>query len=98
MPTYEFDAVLYRWAARSDSWIFVNLPEDAADEIEDLAPQPRRGFGAVKVEARIGTTIWRTSIFPSKEAATFVLPVKGPVLRPRGLGEGDTVRVSVTLV
>lgn len=96
--TYEFTASLYRWEARTESWVFVNLPEEMADEIEDAAPEPRRGFGAVKVEVTVGGTTWRTSIFPSKEAATFVLPVKKAVLKAEGLAEGDTASISLTTV
>ncbi len=98
MPTYTFDATLYRWEARTDSWIFANLPEDAADEIEDLAPQPRRGFGAVKVEVTLGTSVWRTSAFPSQSAKTMVLPIKRAVLTKERVGEGETVSISLTTV
>lgn len=98
MADYAFDATLYRWEARTDSWVFANLPEDIADEIEDAAPEPRRGFGAVRVEVTVGATTWRTSIFPSKQAATFVLPFKRAVLRAESVGEGDTVRVALTTV
>src|SRR5690349_21694653 len=33
-PTYEFDAPLWRWDARkTDSWVFVSLPTDVADDV-----------------------------------------------------------------
>jgi len=89
---YDFSADLYLWEARTDSWAFANLPEDVADEIEDAAPEPRRGFGAVRVEVTVGGTTWRTSVFPSKEAATFVMPVKRAVLKAEGLTVGNTVQ------
>ena len=94
----QFSGELYLWDSRSDSWVFVNLPEDLADEIEDLQVGPRRGFGAVKVEVTVGTSTWRTSIFPSKSAATFVLPVKRQVLRAESLAPGDHVAVDLELV
>lgn len=94
--TYRFSADLYLWDARTDSWVFANLPEDVADEIEDAAPEPRRGFGAVKVEVTVGETTWRTSVFPSKEAATFVMPVKRAVLKAEGLAVGDRVDFVLT--
>lgn len=98
MSTHHFTARLYLWQARTDSWVFADLPEDAADEIEDVAPLPRRGFGAVRVEATLGATTWRTSVFPSKEQGTLVLPVKRAVLRAEGVGEGDEVQLTVTTV
>jgi len=98
MTHYRFAATTYLWAARTDSWVFVNLPEDAADEIEDAAPEPRRGFGAIKVEVTVGRTTWRTSVFPSKHDATCVLPLKRAVLKAEGIAVGDTVTVSLRTV
>lgn len=98
MQRYSFRGSLYLWEARVDSWVFVDLPEDLADEIEDLQHGPRRGFGAVKVEVTVGSTTWRTSIFPSKERATFVMPVKGAVVKAEGLALGDEIEVTIALV
>src|SRR5674476_14245 len=71
--TYEFDAALWLWAARqADSWTFVSLPTDIADEILDLAGGVSRGFGSLRVNVTIGDTDWRTSIFPST-SGTYVL-------------------------
>jgi len=96
--TYTFTAELYLWEARVDSWVFANLPEDVADEIEDAAPEPRRGFGAVKVEVTVGSSTWRTSVFPSKQDATFVLPVKKAILKAEKLAVGETVRIILRTV
>lgn len=95
---YEFTGELYLWQARTDSWVFTNLPEDIADEIEDAAPEPRRGFGAVKVEVTVGNTTWRTSVFPSKEARTFVLPIKRAVLKAESLAAGDSAQISLRTI
>ena len=95
---YDFTAKLYLWAARTDSWVFANLPEDVADEIEDAAPEPRRGFGAVKVEVTLGASTWRTAIFPSKQDATFVLPVKKAILKAESLSVGESVKVSLRTI
>lgn len=91
MTAYRFEASLYLWEARTQSWVFADLPFDVADEIEDLQTGPRRGFGAVKVEVTVGATTWRTSIFPSKERRTFILPVKRAVLTAEALAPGDPV-------
>ncbi len=93
---FEFDAALWRWEARTETWTFVSLPTDVADEVLDLAGPVERGFGSVRVEVTIGTTVWRTSIFPSSD--TYVLPVKKSVRAAEGLSIGDTVRVRIHLV
>lgn len=93
---HEFDAELWPWEVRSDSWTFVSLPTTVADEVLDHAEPFTRGFGSVRVEVTVGATVWRTSIFPSKD--TYVLPVKKAVRRAEGLSVGDTVRVRLRLV
>ncbi len=97
--TFEFDAALWRWAARrTDSWTFVSLPTDVADDILDVAGHAERGFGSLRVEVLLGTTTWRTSIFPDSKAGTYVLPVKRAVREAEGVGEGDTAHVTLTLL
>lgn len=94
----EFDAALWQWEARrSDAWTFVSLPTDVADDILD-AVSVRRGFGSVRVEASVGATTWRTSVFPSAEQRTFVLPVKRAVRRAEGVGVGDTLGVRLRVL
>jgi len=51
-----------------------------------------RGFGSLKVSAKIGESTFKTSVFPSKELG-WLLPVKASVRKAEGLGEGDAVAV-----
>jgi hypothetical protein len=44
-------------------WYFITLPQEQSDEIRAHAFGSPRGFGSVKVEARIGEIAWRTSVF-----------------------------------
>lgn len=57
----------------------------------------RRGFGAVKVEVRIGESRWQTSIFPQKAGGWF-LPIKKPVRLAEGLDFGDVVEGELELL
>ncbi len=95
----EFDAELWLWSAKEgDSWVFVSVPEDVSDEIRDLSGPPR-GFGSVRVEATIGATTWRTSVFPnSSEPGCFALPVKKAVRRSEDLDIGDTATIRLRVV
>lgn len=95
-PTYSFDGHLFAAAAEA-AWVFVLLPADAADEIGELVPR-RRGFRSVRVAARIGTTEWNTSIFPSKADRSFVLPIKRAIRDREQIDVGDTARVTIRLV
>lgn len=97
--TYEFDAQLWLWEARTaDSWTFLGLPPEIADEVLELAGPYARGFGSLRVEVTLGGTVWRTSIFPDNRARTYVLPVKRAVRRAEGVAAGDTVHVRLALL
>ncbi|GAA5196490.1 DUF1905 domain-containing protein [Rugosimonospora acidiphila] len=94
-----FDAELWIWdARRTETWVFVNLPAEVAEDIRDLDSGPRRGFGSVRVRVTIGGSTWRTSIFPSSADNTYVLPVKRAVRDKEGLDVGDTAAVTLELV
>jgi len=95
----EFEAELWIWDARKgETWTFVSLPVDASDEIRDLTGAQRRGFGSVRVRARVGATTWQTSIFPDSKVGAYVLPIKAAVRKAQSLSAGDTTAVSVELI
>jgi hypothetical protein len=101
MTEHEFTAELWRWQARDEetgsAWFFVSLPEEVADAVDDEAG-PRKGFGSVRVEVTVGGSTWRTSVFPSAEEKTFVLPVKKAVRTAEGLVEGGPCVVRLRTV
>ena len=96
----EFRAQLWIWEARPDEgWTFVSLPEDESEEIREMTGGlERRGFGAVRVQARIGGTIWRTSIFPDAKSGCYVLPVKKAVRKAQRIEAGDAADVVVEVL
>lgn len=90
-----FEAPLWRWKGES-AWHFISLPTELADEIEDrFGGGP--GFGAVKVDVTVGSSRWSTSLFPSTEHETYLLPVKKAVRVKERLDEGDPVRVDLDI-
>lgn len=101
MSEFAFTASLWRWAARDDdnggSWFFVSLPFEVSDAIDEESG-PARGFGSVRVEVTVGGSTWRTSVFPSAERKTFVLPVKKAVRIAEGVDEGGSCEVRLRLV
>ena len=94
-----FDAELWIWdTRRGDSWTFVSLPAEAAEEIRDLAGGPRRGFGSLRVRVTLGGSRWTTSIFPDSGRGSYVLPIKRAVRKAEALDVGDIATVTVELV
>jgi hypothetical protein len=88
---------LWLWTGESGSWHFITVPEDQSDEIRAHAFAGPRGFNSVKVEARIGEVVWRTSIFPQKSGG-YILPVKKEVRCRAGIAAGDEVTVQLELL
>jgi hypothetical protein len=82
---------------------WVALTGDAAEAIaaHELARRlelgKRRGFGSVKVTARIGGSRWQTSLFPQKTGGWF-LPVKKPIRLAEGLDFGDDIAGELELL
>jgi hypothetical protein len=91
---YRFTAELWEWESRAN-WFFVTLPAEVGAEIQEL-PMPPRGFGSVPVRARIGSSAFDTSIFPSE--GSYVLPVKRAVRLREGLELGDAAAVELEVV
>lgn len=94
--TLGFAAPLWEYDGPA-SWFFVSVPTDVADEIAELTDGRTGGFGSVRVHVRTGGSRWSTSLFPSKQNATYVLPMKKSVRVAENLGDGDLVDVEVTL-
>ena len=95
--TYVFEAEVWEWSSKT-SWFFVSLPEDEADEIEERFGRRAAGFGSIRVEVTIGSSTWRTSLFPSNEEKTYVLPLKKAVRTAEGLGPGSVAAVELVVV
>jgi hypothetical protein len=52
----------------------------------------------VRVEVTVGTSVWRTSLFPSTTEGAFVLPLKKAVRDLQGLADDDLADVTIRLV
>ncbi len=95
-PTYRFTTPLWEWGGRA-SWFFVTVPEAASDEIDEITTLTAGGFGSVRVRVTVGATTWMTSLFPSKQEAAYVLPIKRAVRAAEGLEPGHDVDVAIEL-
>jgi hypothetical protein len=91
---------LWRWTGGTGgTWHFMTIDGAAGEALSGTALMRRmeglsRGFGSLKVRARIGETAFATSVFPSKTSG-WVLPIKAAVRRAEGLAEGDAVTVTL---
>jgi hypothetical protein len=94
---YRFRSELWEWPGKA-AWHFVTLPEDVTDDIDERMAGDKRGFGSVRVEVTIGTSTWRTSVFPDTKVGSFILPVKKQVRAAEGLEDGAPVDVELEVI
>jgi hypothetical protein len=83
-------------APTKGSWYFLTIDGEAAQAIRSQATNAA-AWGSVYVEATIGSTTWRTSLFPSKQAGGWLLPLKAAVRKVEKIAEGSVVEVSLAL-
>lgn len=92
---YRFSAELWEWTARPE-WFFVSVPRENSEDIEDRPRMPR-AFGSVPVRVMIGSSRWKTSIFPDSGTGLYCLPIKKSVRRAEGIRPGELVDVELEL-
>ena len=96
IKTFSFKAFVWLYPGMA-AWHFVTLPKKTADEIYALAKNKERGFGSIPVEVTIGTTAWKTSVFPDKKSASYILPLKKEVRAKEDLKEGSNTKISLKI-
>lgn len=92
-----FQGKVYRWAA-NEAFFLVSVPKDLSEEIKEISEGLTNGFGSLKVEATIGKTVWRTSIFPDSRSGQFDLPLKAAVRKANALEVGSVASVELEML
>jgi hypothetical protein len=87
-----FTARLFQWRGPAP-FFWLALTEQACEDIRAEAAAVSYGWGAVPVQATIGTTRWETSLLPRDGG--FLLPVKQAVRTREHLLEDADVQVAV---
>ena len=91
-------SLLWIWKGEAAGrWYFLTIPDEQSDAIRAQAFAGPRGFGSVRVRARIRDVSWTTSVFPLN-AGGYILPVKAKVRKDAGIGAGDEVTFSLELI
>jgi len=90
----EFSGEIIYWRGPSP-FHFVAVPDEQSAAIEAVSSLVTYGWGAIPVQARIGRTDFKTSLFPKGEL--YLVPVKDAVRKAEGIGLGDHVIVRLVL-
>lgn len=95
---------LKRWEGDKAFYHLVSFTGAEAEALASHALMHRlefgrsRGFGSIKVTARIGATSWKTSVFPQDKQSEWILLVSKKVMRVEDLIAGDDLTIEVTLL
>jgi hypothetical protein len=90
----EFDGPIWFWKGPAPHH-FVTVPDEESTIIEEVAHAVTYGWGCIPVAGEIGGTAFTTSLFPKDGG--YIVPVKAAVRRAEGVGEGDHVRVRLSI-
>jgi GNAT superfamily N-acetyltransferase len=89
----EFIGEVIEWRGPAP-YYFVSVPEQESVALRAAASAASYGWGMLPIRARIGSTEWKTSLWPKDGG--YLLPLKDAVRKPEGLDAGDAVDVRLT--
>jgi Domain of unknown function (DUF1905) len=95
VETFGFIGKLWKYPGKA-AWFFITLPADVGAQIKFFTGKAK-GFGSVRVKARIGNSTWKTSVFPDSKSGSYFLPVKAAVRSAERISAGDDLEVNLTL-
>jgi hypothetical protein len=98
VKNFSFSSKVWLYPSETAAWHFASVPKEESEQIKKMFGANARGFGSLRVEATIGKTKWRTSIFPDKRSGTYLLPLKKKVRNAEGVYEGDSVKIILKIV
>jgi len=97
--TIKFKGDVWLYKSGEGAWRFVTLPKDHSEIIKEIAvPTVKKGFGSVKVSAKIGKSEWKTSIFPDNNRGAYILPIKQAIRKKENIESEDSVEVEISLI
>jgi hypothetical protein len=96
--TYSVSSKVWLYPGSSANWHFITVPKKESEDIKKKFGKNARGWGSLPVEATIGKTVWKSSIFPDKKTATYLLPLKMQIRRAEKLDAGDAASISIKII
>ncbi len=94
----KFKAKVWLYNGTNASWHFITLPVEIGQQVKYLGMNKKAGWGAIRVKAQIGNTTWETSVFPSKELSSYILPLKSEIRKKENIRESDIIHVTIKII
>jgi hypothetical protein len=96
---FTFSGELWRWQGDAPVvWSFVTVPPNLALELRELGKFGGNGWGMIPVQAQIGNTAWKTSLFPQTKDKTYLLPIKASVRKAEKLKTGNVLHIRLEVM
>ena len=86
----EFSGKIWFWKGPAPHY-FVTVPEEQSRDLKAIAKHVTYGWGMIPVQARLGQTEWKTSLFPKDGG--YIVPIKDSVRKAERLQEGAEVTI-----
>ena len=86
----EFTGPIWFWRGPAP-WYFVTIPEEHSQDIKTISGWVTYGWGVIPVVVRIGSTEWKTSLFPKDDR--YIVPIRADVRKKENLDLGDEVAI-----
>src|SRR5688572_14713713 len=93
--TFEFSGKIWYWKGPAPFY-FVTIPPEESKEIKAMERNVTYGWGMIPVVANIGSTEWKTSLWPKDGA--YILPLKDVVRKAEKMEEGELVAVRLEVI
>lgn len=89
---FEFSGEIWFWRGPAP-WYFVTMPEQQSQDLKAISNIVTYGWGMIPVQAQIGKTRWKTSLF--EKDRRYIVPIKASVRQKENLELGDQVTISL---
>ncbi len=80
------------------AWRFLYLSTKDSQKLKTAYGAHAKGWGSLPVEAAIGKTRWKTSVFPDKKSGCYLLPLKKEVRTAEQIDDEDVVDFTIKLL
>jgi hypothetical protein len=94
---FEFKGEIWYWRGPAP-WFYVTMPEAESLDLKAISNEVTYGWGVIPVRVQIGSTEWKTSLFPKD--GRYLVPIKASVRKGEQIDEGDevSIRLFVTMM
>ena len=98
MTVYKITSEVWIYPGMQGNWHFVSVPKKMSEKItKGREGMKRKGWGSVPVTVRLGSSVWKTSIFPDKREGVFILPLKADVRKKESVFAKDRISLTLTV-